>query len=252
LPYAAGILTFAESTKTDLVNLFNLDPEQIYVTYQASRYSGNCLDLETVTSLKESIPYDFSRPYFLCVSTLEPRKNILGLIQAFEDVRRRRPDPDYQLVLIGQLGWQYEPILEAIAQSPDFGAIHRLDYLPETWLEVFYRQALAFVYPSFYEGFGLPVLEAMNFGAPVITSRRSSLPEVAGDGAWLIDPDSGEELADAMLQFGDNPALRSQFGAAALARARQFSWRQTAQQTLAVYRRLASMKPIQLKPINSV
>ncbi|MEB3174454.1 MAG: glycosyltransferase, partial [Cyanobacteriota bacterium] len=110
--------------------------------------------------------------------------------------------------------------------------------------EVFYRQALAFVYPSFYEGFGLPVLEAMNFGAPVITSRRSSLPEVAGDGAWLIDPDSGEELADAMLQVGDNPALRSQFGAAALARARQFSWRQTAQQTLAVYRRLASMTPI--------
>jgi glycosyltransferase involved in cell wall biosynthesis len=240
LPYTAGILTFAESTKADLVNLFNFDPDRIYVTYQASRYQGNRLDLETVENFKKTIPYDFSRPYFLCVSTLEPRKNILGLIQAFEDVRRRCPDANYQLVLIGQLGWQYEPILEAIAQSPDFGAIHRLDYLPEIWLEVFYRQALAFVYPSFYEGFGLPVLEAMNFGAPVITSRRSSLPEVAGDGAWLIDPDSREELAEAMLHFGDNAALRSQFGGTARARAGQFSWRQTAQQTLHIYQRLGS------------
>ena len=238
LPHAAGILTFAENTKQEIIDHYHFPGDRIFVTRQASRYGAEVSQGETNDSTKTPIPYDFHQPYFLFVSTLEPRKNVTGLIQAFNHFKATTKAP-HQLVLIGQLGWKYDPILTAIADSPYCQAIHRLSYVPNDWLAVFYQRATAFVYPSFYEGFGLPVVEAMNFGLPIITSNRASLPEVTGDAALLVNPDQSDELTDALTRLVSESDLAITLRQKSLERAKQFSWQQTALQTLQVYQTLA-------------
>ncbi len=233
LSTADGILTFAENTKREIATYFEFPADRIFVTQQASRFTTTL----PVFAPTDSIPFDFSSPYFLFVSTLEPRKNITGLVAAFNHLKQCHRLP-HQLVLIGQRGWKYDPILGAIANSPYADEIHQLSYVSDQWLATFYQQATAFVYPSFYEGFGLPVLEAMTFGVPVITSDRASLPGVAGDAALLVNPDHPEAIADAMQQVVTNGQLRHQLQQKSQQRAQQFSWQKTAQQTLAVYRAL--------------
>ena len=230
-----AIITFSENTKRDLIELLNINPNKIYVTYQASRYYQNHLISEQFESLKKTINYDFSKPYFLFVSTLEPRKNVNNLIQTFNYLKEKYKI-EHQLVLIGQTGWKYEPILEAINQSDYQNEIHHLNYLSDDLVALFYTQAEAFIYPSFYEGFGLPVLEAMTLGAPVITSNSSSLPEITGDAALLINPSNSFELADAMLSIIRDRALRNQLIIKGKEQANKFSWEKTAQATLNIYR----------------
>ncbi|BFM38651.1 glycosyltransferase family 1 protein [Synechocystis sp. LKSZ1] len=237
LRYTDAILTFAQSTKQDIVEYLGIAPERIFVTYQASRYSPHSLSPQKIADLQTQIPYDFSRPYFLFVSTLEPRKNVAGLIQAFNQFKAHTGG-DEQLVLIGQWGWKYQAIRQALVNSPYRAHIHHLDYVANDWLALFYQEALAFVYPSFYEGFGLPVLEAMNFGLPVITSQRASLPEVVGSSGLLIDPEQPGELALALQELAHNSALRANLSQQSQQRAQQFSWLQTAQQTLRAYQAL--------------
>lgn len=237
LPYAAGILTFAESTKQEIIDHYHFPGDRIFVTRQASRYGSQVNSPTTEQATQTPIPYDFNQPYFLFVSTLEPRKNVTGLIQAFNQFKART-QASHQLVLIGQLGWKYDPILTAIADSPYSQAIHRLSYIPNDWLAVFYRRATAFVYPSFYEGFGLPVVEAMNFGLPIITSDRGSLPEVTGDAALIVNPDQPDDLTDALTRLVYESDLPITLGQKSRERAQQFSWQQTAQQTLQVYQAL--------------
>lgn len=234
LPFAQGILTFAESTKQEISNYYQFPLDKIFVTPQASRYQGQILISESLVDLPQRIPYDFNQPYFLFVSTLEPRKNIVGLIKAFNKFKQTTAAP-HHLVLIGQLGWKYEPILTAIANSPYENEIHRLAYLSNELLAIFYQRATAFVYPSFYEGFGLPVVEAMNFGLPIITSNGGSLPEVAGDGAVLIDPHDSQALAMALEKLVNDLPWQKQLRQKSLARAKQFSWENTAIKTLEVY-----------------
>ncbi|MEB3161349.1 MAG: glycosyltransferase family 1 protein [Synechocystis sp.] len=241
LPHAAGILTFAENTKQEIIDHYRFPGDRIFVTRQASRYGSQINHINqpvTVNPPQTPIPYDFSRPYFLFVSTLEPRKNVTGLIQAFNDFKASTQAP-HQLVLIGQLGWQYDPILTAIADSRFSPSIHRLAYVPNDWLGVFYQRATAFVYPSFYEGFGLPVVEAMGFGLPIITSDRGSLPEVAGDAALFVNPDHPQELTEALTQLVSDPNLQTTLRQKSWQRSQHFSWQQTAQQTLQVYQALA-------------
>jgi glycosyltransferase involved in cell wall biosynthesis len=187
--------------------LLKIDPDKIYITYQASRYHKDYLTHQQIEELKVSFPYDFTKPYFLFVSTLEPRKNVIGLIQAFNYLKQN-DKIEHQLILIGQTGWKYQPILQTINQSPYRTEIHHLNYLSDNLVALFYSQAEAFIYPSFYEGFGLPVLEAMTLGAPVITSNTSSLPEITGNSALLINPNNPMELADAMLSVIRDRVLR--------------------------------------------
>ncbi len=234
LKWTDAIITFSENTKKDLINLLNIDPNKIYVTYQASRYHENYLTSEQIEQLKTTINYDFTKPYFLFVSTLEPRKNIINLIHAFNYLKQNHKI-DHQLVLIGQIGWKYEPILEAINQSPYGSEVHHLNYLSDDLVALFYTQAEAFIYPSFYEGFGLPVLEAMTLGSPVITSNTSSLPEVTGDAALLIDPNNFLEMAEAMLKVIGDRTFRNQLITKGKEQSQKFSWNKTAQNTLKVY-----------------
>ena len=235
LKFTDAIITFSENTKRDLVELLEIDPDKIYITYQASRYHKDYLSNQQIADLKVSVSYDFSKPYFLFVSTLEPRKNVIGLIQAFNYLKQHYKI-EHQLVLIGQTGWKYQPILEAINQSPYRAEIHHLNYLTDDLVALFYTQAEAFIYPSFYEGFGLPVLEAMTLGAPVITSNSSSLPEITGNSALLINPNDSMELADAMLNVVRDRVLRDNLIVKGKDQASKFSWEKTAQATLNVYR----------------
>ena len=235
LKFTDAIITFSENTKRDLVELLKIDPDKIYITYQASRYHADYLTEQQIESLKSTFSYDFTKPYFLFVSTLEPRKNVIGLIQAFNYLKQNYKI-EHQLVLIGQTGWKYQPILDTINQSPYRAEIHHLNYLTDDLVALFYSQAEAFIYPSFYEGFGLPVLEAMTLGAPVITSNTSSLPEVTGDGALLINPNNSMELADAMLNLIRDRVLRDNLIFKGKEQASKFSWKKTAQATSNVYR----------------
>jgi glycosyltransferase involved in cell wall biosynthesis len=231
------VLTISESSKKDIVEYLDVDPQRIYVTPLASRYHYGYLSEELAHQMEASSGYDFSKPYLLFVSTIEPRKNINSLISAF-NLLKQKYKIKHQLVLIGQKGWDYEPIFAEIESSAFRSEIHHLDYLSDEMVALFYSKADAFVYPSHYEGFGLPVLEAMTLGAPVITSNTSSLPEVAGDAALFIEPDDPTSLVDAILKVIGDSQLRSELIQKGKERAKLFSWERTAQETLKAYKSL--------------
>ena len=228
------ILTISQSSKQDIVEYLQVAPEKIQVTPLASRYHSNYLDANIVQQLVKQVKYDFSQPYILFVITIEPRKNINTIIAAFNWLKQKYQIPQ-QLILIGRKGWNYEPIFTAIATSPWQQEIHHLDYLCDKLVALFYSKADVFVYPSHYEGFGLPVLEAMTLGAPVVTANTSSLPEVTGDAAILIDPNDPMQLATAILQVISNSQLREQLITKGRERSKLFSWARTAKATLKAY-----------------
>jgi glycosyltransferase involved in cell wall biosynthesis len=237
LQQADAAIAISENTKKEIVAHFNFDPDRIYVTHLASRYHPKYLSEEQVDKIQQSLAYDFSRPYILFVSTIEPRKNIINLVHAFNYLKERYKIP-HNLVLIGQKGWNYQDIFGAIASSPWCEQIHHLDYLSDELVALFYSKANAFVYPSYYEGFGLPVLEAMTLGTPVITSNTSSLPEVVGDAAMLVDPDDTIALAEAILKVISDSQLRQELIQKGQQRAKLFSWENTARETLKAYQSL--------------
>ena len=227
------ILTISESSKRDIIRHLGFDADRIIVTPLASRYGAG---------YKPDVPafqaYDLTRPFILFVGTIEPRKNIVGLIEAF-DILKRTQKTDHDLVLVGQKGWLYEPIFERIARSPYRDSIYHLDYLPDDVVAEFYRRADVFLYPSHYEGFGMPVLEAMTLGAPVICSNNSSLPEVAGDAAVMIDAEDEIAIADAILKLIGDRAFRQELITKGYDQALKFSWRRTAERTVEGYQALA-------------
>jgi glycosyltransferase involved in cell wall biosynthesis len=227
------VVTISESSKRDIVEFLGVPPDRVWVTPLASRYAT-----DTQGGSREMQAVDLGRrPFILCVSTLEPRKNVVLLIQAFDQLKTDRRI-DHQLVLVGQKGWQFEPIFEAIAASPWQHHIRHLDYLSDAEVAYCYAQADVFAYPSLYEGFGLPVLEAMTLGCPVVTSNTSSLPEVAGNAALLIDPTSVGDLAEALGQVIGDRTLRQSLIDRGYRQAAEFSWSRTAQATLSAYRSL--------------
>lgn len=230
------VLTISESSKQDIIEYLQFDPNRIWVTPLASRYTDQTFRSLQTTFLHHPL-LDNDSPYLLFVSTIEPRKNITALIAAFNHLKTRHKIP-HNLFLVGKKGWKYEPVFTAIAESPWRDNIYHLDYLSDQVLPYFYQQADVFVYPSHYEGFGLPVLEAMTLGAPVVTSNTSSLPEVVGDAALLVSPEDSIQLADAILNVICDRQLRSDLIAKGKNQAAQFSWQRTAELTLEAYRSL--------------
>ena len=181
--------------------------------------------------------YKITVPYFLCTATLEPRKNIELLIEAFNDFKEKTALP-YQLVLIGKKGWKAEPIFKAIENSPFKKDILLPGYVPKEDLPVFYSMAEIFIYPSKYEGFGLPILEAMACGTPIITSNISSLPEVGGTAAEYFSPDSFSGLSQKMILLAQNPKKQEEMGQKSLKQAAKFTWKKTAFETIKVFENL--------------
>jgi glycosyltransferase involved in cell wall biosynthesis len=231
------ILTVSENSKKDIVECLNIKSEKIYVTLLSSRYSSDYLLIKPGDRIRQQTHYDFSHPYLLFVSNLEPRKNILSIIKAFNYLKQKYKI-DHDLILIGRKGWYYEPIIAAIESSSWKHQIHHLDYLSDELVALFYSKADVFVYPSYYEGFGLPVLEAMTLGAPVVASNTSSLPEVAGDAALFIDPNDPIQLAEAILKVISDRQLRQELIDKGQKRAKLFSWERTARETLKAYKTL--------------
>jgi glycosyltransferase involved in cell wall biosynthesis len=222
------VIANSESTKRDISEYLDVPPEKIFVTPLASRYTSLSNNLSSLTVTK---------PYLLFVSTLEPRKNLINLISAFNYLKDKYK-LEHNLILIGKKGWKYEPIFKKINQSPFRDSIQHLDYLADDLVAEYYQQAEVFVYPSFYEGFGLPVLEAMTLGCPVVTANTASLPEVTRDSAILINPNNHLEIAEAIYQVLSNTSLRQELIAKGKKQAAKFSWQKTAQATMQAYRYL--------------
>ncbi len=171
-------------------------------------------------------------PFFLYLGTLEPRKNLVRLLNAYVALRSRTINPP-DLLLVGRRGWRSQPIIEALKRTPE--GVHWLGHLPDQQLHQLYRQAVCLVLPSLYEGFGLPILEAMASGCPVICSRSSSLPEIAGNAACMIDPLDENEITEALERLWHCPDLRGRLKIAGKARAESFTWERTASLTRELY-----------------
>jgi glycosyltransferase involved in cell wall biosynthesis len=228
---ARMILTPSESTRRDVVRLLGAQPERVRVIpYAASpRFRPAAAAPERLQALHGVRP-----PYFLYVGTLEPRKNLVRALRAFARVRHELPQ--HRFVLVGERGWKYQEILRE-ARRPELAErVSFLGYVAEEHLPPLYSNATALVYPSLYEGFGLPVVEAMACGAPVLTSRSSSLVEIADGCALLVDPTDEGALADGLRALGTNEELRRSLAQRGLARAATYSWERTGRETVAAYR----------------
>lgn len=230
------VLAISQATKDDLCAYTGINPDRVFVTHlAASDLFYHCYDLSVIKEVKDrySIP---EGPYILSLCTLEPRKNIPHLIRCFADLIRQEHIPDLNLVLVGTTGWKYEEIFNQIGIQKDLQKrIIITGYLNDRDLAPLYSGASMFVYPSLYEGFGLPPLEAMQCGVPVITSNTSSLPEVVGKSGIMVAPSDTAGLSEAMLNLYRKPSLAAYYAEQSRARARLFSWERCADQTIRAY-----------------
>src|SRR5258706_1190957 len=258
---ARKIFTISKASKDDILREYHMPEKDVIVTYPGLKEMSNVKFLiSNFQLLREK--YNISGDYILFVGTVQTRKNIARLIEAFSQIiHHRHPElvsgsssrlrsnnndsgqarmtEKLQLVIVGKKGWLYEEILEA----PDkFGVSENvifLDYVPNEDLPLLYKNAKCYVLPSLYEGFGLPVLEAMQYGCPVITSNVSSLPEAGGDAALYVDPQSTENIADKIKQVLDSKKLREEMIKKGYQHLKKFSWEKAAKETLEVLQSLA-------------
>ncbi|MGI4022332.1 MAG: glycosyltransferase family 4 protein [Janthinobacterium lividum] len=227
----------SNSTKNDLCNIFSIDPNRVFITSLAA--SVDRFYKSTDSTKKEHVKSKYNlnnKQYFLSLSTLEPRKNIDQTIRCFVRLVEQEHIQDVYLVLVGTKGWNFDKIFTEIENAPLIKSkIIVTGYVPDEDLAFIYSDALGFVYPSLYEGFGLPPLEAMQCGVPVITSKTSSLPEVVGDAGILVDPQDADALSSAMLNIYQNSLLREEMSNASLVQADKFSWNKFIDSNIAGY-----------------
>jgi len=228
----------SEASKRDLVEIYGLDPKRISVTYLGPDTCYRPLDtVDAKARLVER--YGLDCEFLLYVGAIQPRKNIPRLLSAFAKVKREHRLPR-KLVIVGPKAWLAESAFRSLESSSVKRDVIVTGYVPKEDLPYFYNAAAAFVYVSICEGFGLPVVEAMACGTPTITSRGSSLEEIARDAAVLVDPRDDEEIASAMESVLSDSDLRARLRELGLARSKEFSCRKMAMQTQEIYRRLMS------------
>lgn len=222
---AQKVSTVSSFTAKDMMEKWNIPKEKIQVDY-----NGCKSDFEPILAAKKDETkqaFSHGKDFFLFVGAFHPRKNVHRIIKAFDSFKKAT-GADVQLVLGGRFAWQTGVIKDALEASPYKDEILLPGYITSDQLPALTASALAMVYPSHFEGFGLPVLEAMQSGVPVITSNVSSLPEVAGDAALLVDPNSVEQIADAMIRLYQDPELRQSCIEKGLVQSQRFSWDKTA------------------------
>lgn len=230
---AAHLIADSESTRRDLIEILGLNPSMIDVVPLGVSPVFQPVDSEAKAAIQRK--YTLPEHFFLYVGTLEPRKNLPRLIKAWSSIAG---SVEEDLVLAGRPGWKTKAIEEAIASCPDRKRIHQIGHIPEADLAPLIGAARAFLWPSLFEGFGLPPLEAMACGTPVIASNSSSMPEALGDAALLVDPLDTEALADAMKRLATGAALQAALRQKGLCQAKPFTWRRSAEMTIEVYNRL--------------
>ena len=230
--FSHNLLTNSECSKRDLVEIYKLPPEKVQVIYHAySRDAFNPLPADPAEQKPLLERHGIRTPYILHHGAVQPRKNLERLIRAYRLLLERRRDLDLQLVLAGPLGWQYEPILRAAQESDHRGEVIFTGALPEPELAMLVKGAAISVMPSLYEGFCVPMVEAMACGVPTIASNSSCLPEVSGGLLRYFNPLSVEDMAGTMEQVVDDSALRDELIRNGLKRAAEFSWERCARET---------------------
>ena len=255
LAAAECVLAVSDSTRHDVVHLLGIPPERVERIYgaadprhthqqpgPAARAAGpEAWDRERRRILER---YQVNYPFFLYAGTIRPQKNIPRLVEAFALLRSQLADneayKELRLLIIGDEISRYPAVRRAVIQSRVEQYVRFLGFVPLDTLRVFYGAAAAFVFPSLYEGFGLPPLEAMASGTPVVCSGTTSLPEVVGDAAVIVSPDNVFDIARGMKEVLLDQSLRADLVRRGLERARQFRWEDTARQVLEVYERVAS------------
>ncbi len=237
---ADKIIADSESTKRDILKFFGVQANNIVVVYPGVSDSFHVVnDTELIGSIRQR--YNLSELFILFVGTLEPRKNLVGLMEAYSKLRKTM-DLKHKLVIVGRKGWDYESIFERVRDLGLKENVFFLDYLPEKDLPLLYNCAEMLVFPSIYEGFGLPPLEAMACGCPVITSNTSSLPEVVGEAAVLVNPHEVDDIARGIRQVLESPERKHDLIEKGLRRSQLFSWKKTAQETLAIFKNIKYYK----------
>lgn len=228
------ILADSACTRQDVIELFGVPAERVLVIYGGLEgHFQPVTDEATLAAVRQR--YGLERPFILGVSTLEPRKNFCGLIEAFARLSERRRLP-HDLVIAGGKGWLYEPIFAKVRELGLEARVRFPGHVADDDLPALYSLAACLAYPSFYEGFGFPPLEAMACGTPVVATRTSSLPEAVGEAGILIDPYDLESLSDGLDRVLHDETLRATLVAAGREQARQFTWERAGQELLAAYR----------------
>jgi len=230
--HAQRVIVDSKATRDDLIAFYHLEPQKIVVAYPSGA--------EGFTPVKDPLRlaqvrrrYHTGESYFLYVGSLHPRKNILTLLEAFARLHKYAIiRKDTKLVLVGKRGWLYQEIFRRAQEDDLAGKVSFPGYVSTEDLAALFSGAVAFVFPSLYEGFGLPILEAMACEVPVISSNTSSLPEVVGDAGLLVDPHNVKELCEAMARLYHDPVLRNELISRGKRRRRLFSWEACAHQVL--------------------
>ena len=229
------VLVDSEFVRQEVLDVYGAPPEKVITTYLGVSERFRPMSVQDTHTVLARHGLTHGK-YVLSVGTLEPRKNLIGTLEAFGRLPRSL-QTEYPLALGGMVGWHMERLGARLGQLAAGGTVRPLGYVPDVDLPYLYAGARGFIYPSLYEGFGLPVLEALAAGVPVITSNRASLREVAGTVAVALEPDDFGGLSEALRKALEQDADDAESRARRIAWARSFTWQRCAQQTLAVYRR---------------
>lgn len=237
---ARRIIAVSKATAQDLVRFARASQPKIEVIYEG------CTPDDTPKAPAgcqrgKLAHYGLERQYAFYIGTIQPRKNLERVLRAYAKLLRQRP-LSWDLVLAGAPGWMTQPIYALGKDLQLAGRVHFLGYVPDADRPALFQQACFFCFPSLFEGFGLPVLEAQQYGVPVMTANNSALPEIAGGAALLVDPTDVDAIADAMLRLSQDEALRQRLIAAGYENVKRFSWEKAAQATLAVLEQAAQAK----------
>jgi glycosyltransferase involved in cell wall biosynthesis len=235
---AAHLIAVSEMTRQDIIERCHVEPSRVSTIYNGVDGWFYKPDAAAVERALEH--FGLRQPYFIIVGTVEPRKNHLALLHAFAQLYEKRKD--VSLAIVGNPGWLSEPIIAEIEKSAMSMPVRYLRFVDDTWIPALYAGSVALVAPSWYEGFGLPVLEAMACGAAVITSDRGSLPEIASGNAILVPPGDIEALAASMERLLDDSSLRADLVLRGREHAATFSWRAAAEAHIKLYREVAAIK----------
>ncbi|TDX59261.1 glycosyltransferase family 4 protein [Orenia marismortui] len=225
------VIADSKNTKKEILSRFNINESKVKVIYPGSPSYNKIEDIRKLEAVKRK--YGINQDYILYVGTIEPRKNLLRLLEAYHNLLKQGIKE--KLVIVGKKGWLYEDIFKKVEELGLDKQVLFLGYLPEKEKVALYSGAKVFVYPSLYEGFGLPPLEAMSCGTPVVVSNSSSLPEVVGDSGIYVDPKRADSIAQGIYDLLDQKKLREKLSLLGVKRSKKFTWEKSIKNILEVY-----------------
>lgn len=232
------IITISENSKKEIIEYLGIDKQKIEIIYPGVDYERYHQVHDAMTIAKVRDKYRLPKQYILYMGTLEPRKNIVRIVEAFNKLKQNTYKSEIKLVLAGRKGWHYEPIFSKIQALGLEQEVIFTDYVAEEDKPIIYSEAKVFVFPSLYEGFGIPVLEAMASSVPVITSNGSSLPEVAGDAGVLVNPMNTEDIASAMYKLIEDERYARGCTERGSVQAQKYNWENSARRLYEVYQNI--------------